>query len=379
MTDVLSLRRLNRSTLARQGLLRRFSGAPGPAIGRLAGLQAQHANQPYIALWSRLAGFERAHLIEALERKEVVRATVMRSTLHLVHAPDFATYDTAVAGTRMAVWRSTARKAGVDLAALHAALLGFCTKPGTIEEMERHLDTVLPDGALAPHVPDGVRHARFRMASAGGGLVHVPPSGFWGEHRSNRYVAATTWLGDRAADRGTVDEALDRAIRRYLAAYGPASAGDIGKWLGQARVGALKAALERLRDDLRPYRGDDGRELVDLRDGTLPAADVEASPRFLSRWDSVLISYDVRDRILGPEHRAAVIKKNGDFLPTFLLDGMVAGLWSVDRTKDTATIRLEPFRRLAPADRRPLEAEADRLVRWIEPDAASCDVVLVPS
>ena len=106
---------------------------------------------------------------------------------------------------------------------------------------------------------------------------------------------------------------------------------------------------------------------------------METPPRFLSRWDSVLISYDVRDRILAPEHRAAVIKKNGDFLPTFLLDGMVAGLWSVDRTKDTATIRLEPLRRVAPADRGPLEAEADRLVRWMEPDATSYEVVLVRS
>ena len=63
-------------------------------------------------------------------------------------------------------------------------------------------------------------------------------------------------------------------------------------------------------------------------------------------------------------------KKNGDFLPTFLVDGFVAGLWSVATTKGVATLRLEPFGRSGPADRRALEAEGERLVRFIEADAA---------
>ena len=132
---------------------------------------------------------------------------------------------------------------------------------------------------------------------------------------------------------------------------------------------ATVAAIEGLGDRLRRLRAEDGRELLDLADATIPTEDRPAPPRFLSRWDSVLISYDARDRILPPVHRDAVIKKNGDFLPTFLVDGVVAGLWSVTAAKGTATLRLEPFGPIAAADRRGLEAEGERLLAFVEPIA----------
>ena len=208
----------------------------------------------------------------------------------------------------------------------------------------------------------------FRVASTGGGLVHVPPSGFWGQHGKARYVAATTWIGERGAQID-LDTAHETAVVRYLGAYGPASLADIAKWLGPARLGNLRAAIERLGDQLRPRLGDDGRELLDLADASVPREDRAAPVRFLSRWDSVLISYDERSRILPAAHRAAVAKKNGDFLPTFLVDGFVAGLWSVTTTKGVATLRLEPFGRVGADDRRSLAAEGERLLRFIEPDA----------
>ena len=372
-SDVLSVRRLNRATLDRQGLLQRRIGGPADVIGHLAGLQAQHANQPYIALWSRMADLTRADLQGALERRSVVRATVMRSTLHLVASADFTVYDSAAGASRMAVWAPTARKAGFDHAALHRALLDYCDEPRSIEEMETHLETVLDGQAVAKHVPAGVRRAVFRIASAGGGLVHVPPSGFWGEHGKNRYVAAAAWLGDRGAPIDP-DTARETAVLRYLGAYGPASTADIQQWLGQARIGVIRSTIESLGNRLRSYRGDDGRDLLDLADATAAREDAAAPPRFLSRWDSVLISYDVRDRILPKTIRAAVVKKNGDFLPTFLIDGFVAGLWSASNAKGAATIELAPFGKVPAADRKALEAEADRLLHFIDPDATAHDV-----
>ena len=370
----LSLRQLNRTTLARQGLLERFDGAPATAIARLAGLQAQHANQPYIALWSRLDGLTVDALQDALERRTVVRATVMRTTLHLIAATDYAAFDSAVAASRIANWAPTLQRAGIAFSALHGALLEFCQEPRTIAEMETHLDEVAPGAVIARNVPDGVRHAGFRVASSGGGLVHVPPSGFWGEHGKNRYVDARVWLGERGAPMAHED-ALETSIRRYLGAYGPASFEDVGKWLGQARVGPLRAAIERLGDALVRYDGDDGRVLLDLAGSDLADADVAAPPRFLSRWDSVLISYEGRERILPQEHRPAVCKKNGDFLPTFLIDGFVAGLWSVESRKGTATLRLEPFAKVGAGDRAALEAEGEALVRFVARDATAHEVV----
>jgi hypothetical protein len=369
----LTLRQLNRATLQRQGLIERQRGTPAEGIGRLAGLQAQHANMPYIALWSRLEGFERGALQRSLEERDVIRATVMRGTLHLLAADDFAVINATVTRARIAVWASIARNAGFDLTALQRALVDFCAEPRTVAEMEAHLDGLIPDADLAKHVPAGVRHVAFRIASSGGGLVHVPPSGFWGEHGRPRYVAARAWLGRRWREVDP-DDATAEVIERYLRAYGPASLADIGRWLGQPRVTVLRAAVQRLGDRLMERTADDGRALLDLAGSQAPDADRDVSPRFLSRWDSVLISYDARDRILPPAHRAAVIKKNGDLLPTFLVDGFVAGLWTAMTTKAGTTLRLQPFGAVPTADRRALETEGERLARFIDPDGASVDV-----
>jgi hypothetical protein len=366
----LSLRRLNRATLDRQALLERRSGGPAEVIGQLAGLQAQHANQPYIALWSRMEGMTIDALQGALQERSVVRATVMRATLHLTAADDFATFDSAVAVARFATWASSARKAGIDLERIHEALLDFCEEPRTVAEMEAHLDSVASDRSLEAVVPAGVRHVAFRLASSGGGLVHVPPSGFWGEHGRPRYVAARAWLGERGRP-VELDRAYETVVVRYLTAYAPASVADIGKWLGQPRIGLLRAAVERLGDRLQRLEAADGRDLLDVADATLPDEDVVAPPRFLSRWDSVLISYADRERILPPAHRDAVIKKNGDFLPTFLVDGWVAGRWSTSVKRGEAVLQLEPFGRIGAADRRTLEAEGERLLAFIEPEATS--------
>ena len=371
--DRLSTRRLNRATLERQGLLERHTGGVAAAIGQLAGLQAQHANQPYIALWSRLDDLAIADLQGALERRSIVRATVMRMTIHLVASVDFAAYDGAVAAQRMATWTSSARKAGVDLAELHGSLLAYCSEPRTGAEMETHLDTIAPDTVLATVAPGSVPHVAFRIASTGGGLVHVPPSGFWGQHGKPRYVGAAEWLGERGAPIDP-DAARKTAVLRYLGAYGPASVTDIGKWFGLLRVGVLRATIEQLGDRLRSRLGDDGRDLLDLADASVPREDRVAPVRFLSRWDSVLISYDQRERILPAAHRAAVAKKNGDILPTFLVDGFVAGLWSVTRAKGAATLELTPFGRVGAADRRALEEEGERLVRFVDADANSHEV-----
>jgi hypothetical protein len=239
--DRRSLRELNRATLARQGLLDRHRGSVAEVIGRLAGLQAQHANPPYIALWSRRTRQTIRALEAALADRSVVKATLMRTTLHLVAAADYPAFDVASAESRVALWRPTARRTGVDFEGVHDRLLTFCATPRSVADIEAWLDDVAP--GIARAAPAGVRNVGFRAASAGGGLVHVPPSGSWRSHDKPRYVAARVWLADY--ERPSPDDALATTTERYLAAYGPASIADVGKWLGQPRLLASRRPWPR--------------------------------------------------------------------------------------------------------------------------------------
>jgi hypothetical protein len=292
----------------------------------------------------------------------------MRSTLHLVAADDYPALDAASAVGRVANWRATTDRVGVDPAALHAALLEFCAEPRSVAEIGAHLEDVAPGRFDGPGLTAGVRNTAFRVASAAGGLVHVPPSGSWRSHERPRYIDARRWLeGARWPD---ADDATVTALVRYLGAYGPASLADAGKWLGQPRITVLRTAVATLGDRIVRYV-EVGRDLVDLAGLPVPDGETEAPVRFLSRWDSVLIAYESRDRILPATHRAAVIKKNGDFLPTFLVDGFVAGLWSVAVSDGVASLRLAPFAPVPAAAREGLEAEGERLIRYVEAEATS--------
>jgi hypothetical protein len=122
----------------------------------------------------------------------------------------------------------------------------------------------------------------------------------------------------------------------------------------------LEPALDAL-EPLRRFRSEDGRELIDLPRAPLPAADVEAPVRFLPRWDSVLLAHADRRRVLPEAYRKAVIQRNGDVRQTFLVDGLVAGTWRLERPR----VVPEPFEPLPLAARRDVEAEAARLGAWL--------------
>src|SRR5207237_7036817 len=105
---VLTVRELNRALLARQLLLeRKRLSAPG-AIERVGPLHAQGVESTYVNLWSRIEGFRREQLTRALERRTVVRGSLLRNTLHLASASDFGSFEAAHREYRADWWqRST--------------------------------------------------------------------------------------------------------------------------------------------------------------------------------------------------------------------------------------------------------------------------------
>jgi hypothetical protein len=171
-------------------------------------------------------------------------------------------------------------------------------------------------------------------------------------------------------DPGVAAAATDALVRRYLGAFGPATQADIGAWSGLP-VGRIRPSIERLDGSGALIRLTDerGRTRYDLPDAPRPDAGTPAPPRLLPMWDSILLAHADRTHVIGDAERAVVIARNGDTLPTYLIDGRVAGLWWIvtDGPGQRPRIELDPFRPLAAADRRVLVQEAEQLAAIVEP------------
>lgn len=363
---VLTRRALNRATLARQLLLQRERLGVVEALERLGGLQAQESRPPFVALWSRLDGFAADDLRAALHDRQAVRATMMRATLHTVSANDYIALRPALTPALEAALRSVLkqRKAEhLDADAVVAAAERLAAEqPRTFNELRPLLAEAFPD------VEERSLGYAVRMLVP---LVMVPTEDDpWAFPPDARFAPALDWLG-----RKRLGSASPRAlILRHLAAFGPASAADVQAWSG---VKGLKDVLEgQLANDLEVFHDERGRTLYDLPDAPRPAEDAPAPARLLPDFDSLLLAHDDRTRVIADEHRPQVATKNLRIKATFLVDGFVAGTWSVKRTKTKATVTLAPFGKLSAASRRELTAEAEALVAFTDgPDVAAAVTV----
>jgi hypothetical protein len=359
---VLSLRELNRATLARQMLLERASLPVVTAIERLAALQAQWAPSPYIALWSRLKDFRRESLWSAIEKKHtVIRARLMRGTLHLVSARDFYAYAVATQDLQRGAWNRLQVGNGVDPTQVAKLAVAYAREPRAKEEVVSHLTERL--GSFGgPY-----KWLIWRFVSAHADLVSAPPGGHWAYGGTDApYVAARHWIDGGA--RPTEEEAIEVLIRRYLTAFGPATLADIARFAGQVPP-RIRPVLERISPSLRRFSDEQGRTLFDLPRAPRPAAETKAPVRFLPRYDELLIGYEHRDRIIAAKHRPTIYSKNAIVEAVFLLDGFAAGTWGFASTKTDVTVHLHPFGALARGDRTSALEEAERLARFMAPDA----------
>ena len=349
----LSARELNRATLARQLLLERASVSVTDAVRRVMALQAQLPASPYVALWNRLAGYGPAELDDAFAGHRVVRAQLMRITMHAVGAEDHQAFREAMEPTlrasRLCDPRFTA--SGLTLAdvdGLMGGLLDFADQPRTAAECDswlaRQLGTPMPPLAC-------------RLLRQYAPLWHVPTDGPW-SFGTRAYIAARP--RPVLADAGVSGLALQSLIRRYLEGFGPASIADMGRFalVQRARV---KAAVQALGGSLVQVEGPGGTVLYDVPGGPLPAGDTPAPPRLMAMWDSILLAYADRSRVIPPGYQKLVTRMNGDVLPTVLVDGYVAGVWRAI----PEGIEVTAFHRLPGFVWEGLAAEAQALVPFL--------------
>ncbi|MGW4723747.1 winged helix DNA-binding domain-containing protein [Streptomyces sp. NPDC004291] len=316
----LTPRALNRSTLARQLLLAREPVGVEDAVRRVVALQAQRPGSPYVALWNRIAGFDPARFDEALHGFRVVRSTLMRLTLHQVHADDYRAFREAMEptlrGGRLHDPRfKAAGFTAADADALLPGLLAHASEPRPGAEL-RELVERGREGPVAPVV--------WRMVRQYAPLWHAPEGPPWAFGSAQSFVTASE--RPALADPEASAAGLAVLLRRYLEGFGPASGADMAQFTTAPRR-LVREAVRVLEEGLERLEGADGTVLYDVPGAPLPDGDTPAPPRLLGMWDSVLLAYADRSRIIPPAYRKLVIRANGDTLPTLLVDGYVAGVW----------------------------------------------------
>jgi hypothetical protein len=345
-------------------LLRREKIPLLDGIERLVALQAQLPNPPYVGLWTRLVGFRRDDLTTLIEKKRVVRSTMMRATQHLVTARDYlwlrAVLQPMLDQRCRHNWgRATA---GLDIAeVIDAGRAMLEERPHTITELKARLAERWPK-----HEPNALGYSVQMLLP----LVHIPPRGTWGMGGAVPAVLADPYLGRRMSN----DRSPATMTLRYLAAFGPASVADVQEWSG---IKGLREVVDALRPKLRVLRDEQGRELFDLPDAPLPDPDTPAPVRFLPEYDNLVLAYADRTRMLTREAQEAIWTKNG-LLATALVDGTVAASWKIRRERKRATLVIDAVRRIAKPDRVALAEEGMRLLAFTDPEVDARDVRFVP-
>jgi hypothetical protein len=332
----LSPRALNRALLARQLLLERSTLSIPECVDQIGGLQTQYAPSGYVGLWTRLRDFERSRLTAALEDRSVVQATLMRTTIHIVSRSEFWLY---AMGVRRARRQWTLRLPGASTEADLRAGAG-------------RMREALADGPRTVKELGGLATGFVGQHGLWVDLVRVPPSGTWERRRADRLGLAEDWVGpcDVSDEQG-----LAHLVRAYLRAFGPAAWRDIASWAGISVTDAKRGGASL---SLTQYHDEDRRELLDLEGSVLPDPDVPAPVRFLPHWDANLLVHTRRAGILPEAYRSRVFSTRNPFsVGTYLVDGSVAGAWSLRGGR----IELDPYASLTSKDDRAVESEREAL------------------
>ncbi|MEU4551967.1 winged helix DNA-binding protein [Micromonospora violae] len=361
---ILDSRVLNRAMLARQLLLDRADLPALDAVAHLGGLQAQEPQEPFVGLWSRLRAFDPAVLSTLLTQRQVVRTPLMRRTVHLLVADDAVAWrsrhDAMLRQRVFGVYRSELD--GVDLDDLAAATRAVLAdgEPRSMPEIGR---------ALSERWPTPGPRALGEMAVALLPMTQLPPRGVWRAKAGARYVPLSAWLGREVAPPTAVgaDPVGQLLVRRYLAAFGPATTADLRAWCGLA---GLPAAVTALREELVTFRDERGRKLIDLPDAPRPDADTPAPVRFLPAFDNAILGYHDRSRIIDDAHR--LLSVAGERV--VLVDGRVAATWRVE----SGAVTVSPLGGLSRTERDAVAEEGQALAAFLS-DNESDRVRIDPS
>ena len=341
-------------------------------VSDVCGLHAQAARSPYLALWSRVEGFEDHLLDNALfEAKSLVKTWVMRGTLHIIPSTELPVYNRSLRRMwfehhgrymRAPEWPSLEQRRNQIYPMILQALT---TKPLKRKDLSDNVRSLLKDGSL-PYE---------RLFSGWGGIlketayegltVHAEPC-----ERESCIAKLSQWLPPIELDRVGEEEAQKRLLIKYLRGYGPATQQDFSLWSG-LMAGDAKRAIENASSTIEQIEVEDTKgQLWILKEDmkTLDSIDpTEPAPaRLLPKFDSILLGHKDRTRIIKDQHKKLVFKpKVGDIAATVLIDGQVAGTWKHTKKRRALAVSIKPFGKIAQDNMAEVKQQARELSQYM--------------
>jgi hypothetical protein len=331
----------------------------------LCGVHAQIGVSAEIALWARVDALGRDDVRAALEdERTLVKTWAMRGTLHLLAADDLALY-VAVLGPSWddpgGAWLrgfGLTKKQYDTLLEVVPRALG--ARPRTREQLADKV-AELAGPKLRERVLEGWG-SLLKPSARRGDLCFGPNRG-----RNVTFVRPDRWLGGLA--RVDAEEARRELVRRYLSAYGPATADDLGRWLGW-RGAAPTRLLREVEDELAEVELDGAPAWLLISDlDALKKATAPRSVRLVPAFDPYVVGFRPRDLLVDSENAPRIFRPQAWFSPVVLVNGRAAGIWERERRGRRLEIRIEPFAPLGAATRRSLMEEAERLGEFLDAPA----------
>ncbi|GAB16827.1 hypothetical protein GOEFS_015_00240 [Gordonia effusa NBRC 100432] len=350
--EQISLRQWNRTLLHRQHLLTRIDDDAIEVIDRCVGLQSQDPRAAHYGLASRITDYDPAELDDLLTSREVVRMVSLRSTVFLSDAAD-ARWIRELAQPRINTEITQAhvpRLASADPADIaEQAREELVGQELSVRELGTRLQRRWPDEPAS--TLSGVARCALK-------LVQIPPRGLWasGGGQAVRYSLFDDWVGPgEPALIG--DDAIRDLIRLYLRGFGPATVKGVQTW---AAMTGLKPHMEAMLADweLIAYVGPNGEKLYDLDGLEIVDAETPAPARLVAPFDNVIAVQADRARIADPELYRKTITPNGRSPGFVLVDGRLAGIWTVS---DGQRVRVDYLAEVSSAARREVDSEVKLL------------------
>ncbi|GAB3128279.1 winged helix DNA-binding domain-containing protein [Tsukamurella serpentis] len=354
-------RRIRALRLRAQGLVpgaRTWRTAEDAARGMLA-IQAQDGPAARLALSLRAADRPGDGAVLAdLAHRRIVRNRPMRGTLQITAPEDLHWLSAALTARSRSEAAKRRPQIGLTAAMLAAAevairdlLAGGRTAPRA-ELITACADAgVALDTTQAGHVLRDLTEAMV--------IVFADPS-----TRTDVFTLADDWIEDRAAP----EHPLGEMVARFVAARGPVTRQDIGKW-AHLTMGSVDEGIEAAGRAVEPVTLAAAKYLVARGTAGISDAEVDTAlsrPMLLPGFDEYIIGYGSRAAQLDESQLSRIVPgRNGVFKPLLVIGGEIVGVWSRRATKKTVTVTVEPFTAITAADRRRLAGPVREYGRFL--------------